>query len=254
MIGAKSIFRGVQAFALALTLTAGATAPAWAFGPESLRDALSGFRQSTPSSLPVAHYVSQQGDAFTLDRSQARPLLKFDDSTEVYALKAQPAPRGDVIYMNDLGQPVLRATRLGGLTLFTPDAPGGTAAALAGGALALRLAPIGPQQLFERLAQASARATHAARRLIPFEAEASPVSSALMADAAQVAAEAVVRLSHRPEARGPLARLSKVRLVEGRKAGASLVSQGVMEITVAPADGLAGRPSSDRIMAAVGLR
>nr|QQZ52104.1 DUF4908 domain-containing protein [Phenylobacterium glaciei] len=46
--------------------------------------------------------------------------------------EAPAAPRGDIIYKNDLGEPVLRATRLGGLTLFTPDRPGGTAAALAG--------------------------------------------------------------------------------------------------------------------------
>ena len=50
-----------------------------------------------------------------------------------------------------------------------------------------------------------------------------------------------------------MARLLKVRLVEGRKAGANFF-QGVMQITVAPADGLAGRPSSDRIMAAAGSR
>jgi hypothetical protein len=107
--------------------------------------------------------------------------------------------------------------------------------------------------LFERLAQASARATRAARRLIPFEADASPASSALMADAAIIASEAVIRLAHKPEARPALARLLKVRLVEGRKSGAAL-SLGVMQITVAPADGLAGRPSSDRIMAVAGAR
>jgi hypothetical protein len=256
MIGARSTYPGASVFALALVLASLCADPAHAMGPESLRESLFGLRPSMPDrsqTLPVARYISQQGEAFTLDRSQARPLLKFEDNPEVWALKAQPAPRGDVLYMNDQGEPVLRATRLGGLTLFTPDQPGGTAAALAGPSMALRLAPLGPQQLLERLAQASARATRAARRLIPFEADSSPASSAVMADAAVVASEAVVRMARKPEARPILARLLKVRLVEGRRAGASF-NQGVMQITVAPADGLAGRPSSDRIMAVAGSR
>ncbi|WP_340647052.1 DUF4908 domain-containing protein, partial [Phenylobacterium sp.] len=112
---------------------------------------------------------------------------------------------------------------------------------------------LGPQQLLERLAQASARATRAARRLIPFEADASPESSALVADAALVTSEAVIRLSKRPGGQDLLARFSKVKLVEGHRPGAA-VHQGVMRITITPDDGLAGRPSSDRIMAAAGSR
>jgi hypothetical protein len=244
----------VAAFAVAMAmLSAG---PAAAMGPGSLRDNLFGARPSSQDqrvSLPVARYVSQEGDVFILDRSQPRPLLKFEDSSEVWVLRPQPAPRGDVLYMNDVGEPMLRATRLGGLTLFTEDRPGGTAAALAGMSGALRLAQLGPQQLLERLAQASAKATRAARRLISFEADASPGSSAITADAAMVAAEAVTRIARRPDAKTLLARIGKVRLVEGRKASATL-QQGVIEITVAPADGLAGRPSSDRIMAVAASR
>lgn len=258
MIGARSTHSckaaSVAAFAaMALAVSA---APAWAMGAGSLRENLFGGRPSAQdqrNSLPVARYVSQEGDVFTLDRSQPRPLLKFDDNPEVWVLRPQPAPRGDVIYMNDLGDPVLRATRLGGLTLFTPDRPGGTAAAVAGVGGALRLAPLGPQQLLERLAQASAKATRAARRLIPFEADASPGSSAITADAAMIAAEAVTRIARRADAKTILGRIGKIRLVEGRKASASL-QQGVIEIMVSPADGLAGRPSSERIMAAAGTR
>jgi hypothetical protein len=158
-----------------------------------------------------------------------------------------------VIYKNDLGEPMLRATRLGGLTVFTPSRPGGSPAALLGGGSALRLPQLSPQALLERLAQASARATRAARRLIPFEADASPASSAVVADAASVTAEAVVRMSRRPDGRYLLSRFTKVKLVEGRKPSA--VVQGTeMRITVSPADGLAGRPSSDKIMQAAGSR
>ena len=51
------------------------------------------------------------------------------------------------------------------------------------GELAQRTRQVGPQMLLERLAQASARASRAAKRLIPFDAEAGPVSSAVIADA-----------------------------------------------------------------------
>ncbi|MET0274645.1 MAG: DUF4908 domain-containing protein [Phenylobacterium sp.] len=224
---------------------------ATAAGPESLRDGLFGKRPTDGRQFtapPVARYVSEDGDGFTLDRSQPRPLLKFDNSYEVWVLQPQAAPRGDVIYKNDLGEPVLRATRLGGITVFTDQRPGGSAAALAGDGPPLRLGPLSPQALLERLAQASRRASRAARRLVPFEAEATPASSALIADAAMVTSEAVVRMTQRPDGRRMLARFSKVRLAEGRRASAQ-IAQGVLHVTVAPPQGMAGRPSSERIVA-----
>lgn len=243
----------LKAIVAATVVAAGAlglAGPAWS-APESLREGLFGGRSPDGRSFaapPVARYVSEDGQAFILDRTQSRPLLKFENSPEVWALSPQPAPRGDVIYKNDLGEPVLRATRLGGVTVFTDTRPAGSAAALAGGALPLKLAPLGPQALLERLAQATLRASRAARRLITFEAEATPASSALIADAAAVTAEAVVRLSRRSDGKRLLAQFNKVTLVAGAKPSAS-VQKGVIRITVAPADGLAGRPSSDRIVA-----
>lgn len=235
---------------IAVAALAAAAPPAHA-GAEILRQGLFGAkplpgRGVTP---PIARYVSQDGDGFILDRSQPRPMLKFDSSPEIWALRPHPAPRGDIIYKNDLGEPVLRATRLGGLTIFTDARPGGSPAALAGGGQPLRLPQLTPQALFQRLTQASARATRAARRLIYFEADATPESSALMADAAMITAEAVVRMSRDPNGRSMLSRFNQVRLVSGSKADAS-VKKGVMRIVVSPADGVAGRPSSDRIMAA----
>jgi hypothetical protein len=230
---------------------------AYAGPPESLREHLFGRPPSegrVSAAPPVARYVSEDGDAFVLDRSQGRPFLKFDSSPEVWALQPQPGPRGDVIYKNDLGEPILRATRLGGVTVFTDQRPEGSAAALAGGGDPLRLGVLGPQALLERLAQASARASRAARRLIPFDADATPASSALIADAAVVASEAVVRLSRIAEGRAILARIRHVELVEGKKPQAKLAKTGSLQITVAPAQGLAGRPSSERIVAAASER
>jgi len=234
----------------AAALAAACASPAVA-GPENLREGLFGHGgfDARPLSAPtIARYVSQDGDGFVLDRTQGRVLLKFDNSPEVWVLAPHPAPRGDIIYKNDQGEPVLRATRLGGVTVFTDQRPDGSAAALAGGGAPLRLAPLGPQALLERLAQASARASRAARRLIPFDADASPASSALIADAAVVASEAVVRLTRRSDGRRVLSRLRQVKLAEGRSASVELV-RGALQITVAPAQGMAGRPSSERILA-----
>lgn len=221
-------------------------------GPEPLREGLFGLRPPSndgrqSAAPPIARYVSEDGDVFVLDLSQGAPLLKYDNSFEVWALKPQPGPRGDTIYKNDLGEPVLRATRVGGVTIFTDDHPAGEAAAVAGASGPLRLLMLGPQALAERLLQASARASHAARRLIPFEAEASPSSSALIADAAMVTSEAVVRIAKRGDAHRLLDKIMKVRLVAGRKPQAQ-IDGGVLQVTVNPPQGLGGRPSSERIV------
>lgn len=248
MTGEPTASRIAVLAALLAALAAGFAGPAAA--QESLREGLFGRHAGSGRQAPappVARYVAEDGRMFVLDRTQGRPLLKFEDSPEVWALQPMPAPRGDVIYKNDLGEPVLRATRLGGLTVFTDARPQGTAAALAGDGPPLRLAPIGPQALLERLAQASLRASRAARRTILFEAEATPASSALIADAATVTSVAVVRMSRRNDGRAVLAQFRKVLLVEGRRPAAEIEDE-VLTITVAPAQGLAGRPSSERIV------
>lgn len=248
MTGEPQASRKRVLLALLAALAGGFATPALA--QEGLREGLFGRnagpgRQIQPP--PVARYVSEDGRVFVLDRSQSRPLLKFEDSPEVWALQPMPAPRGDVIYKNDLGEPVLRATRLGGVTVFTDARPGGAAAALAGDGTPLRLPPLGPQALLERLAQASLRASRAARRTILFEAEATPASSALIADAATVTSVAVTRMARRKDSRVLLGQFSKVVLVEGKKPHAA-IRDDILRITVAPAHGLAGRPSSDLII------
>jgi len=240
--------KGALAGALLVSLVC-AAAPASAQG---LRDSLFPHHRAfdgRPSGAPVVgRYVSEDGDVFILDMSQGGPpLLKFENSFEVWALRAQPGPRGDTIYKNDLGETMLRATRLGGMTVFTDDQPGGEAAAVAGAGNPLRLNPLDAQALLDRLGQASARASRAARRLIPFEAEATPSSSALIADAAMVTSEAVVRMTKKPNSHRLLDKILKVRLTPGRKASAQ-IDQGVLQVVVAPPMGLAGRPSSERII------
>jgi hypothetical protein len=202
----------------------------------------------------VARYRVDEGGVFILDRTSRHPLLRFEDSSEVWVLTAARGPRGDMIFSNDEGQLFLRMTRLGGVTVFTPRRPEGSAAAVAGAAIPFRLASVGVLGLYQRLLQASVRCSRAAGRLIGFEApDADPASDALIADAASVAGDAIVALSNRSGGRAILARVAKVDIEHGRQPGAYLRG-GVVIITVTPAEGFGGRPSSMRILAAVESR
>lgn len=214
-----------------------------------LRDALFGASPNASRRVappPVARYVSETGEEFVLDRTAPRPLLRFESSNEVWALSPQAGPRGDVIYKNDLGEPMLRATKLGGLTLFTRERPEGLAVAVSGTSPPIRLPAMGPNLLLQRLAQASGRASKAAGRLIPFGADATPQSAALIADAAGLAADAFVRLSHSQSGRAATGQIQKIYVAQGKRPDAA-VSKGVLIVTVTQQLGHAGRPSSQRI-------
>jgi hypothetical protein len=199
-----------------------------------------------PQYPPVGRYVAAQGEAFVLDRSSKSALLKFEDEAEVFALHPRPGARGDVIWHNDIGQPVLRSTRLGGLTLFTLDRPTGTPAAFTAPTSQLKPRGLSPAGLLQSLAQASAKASRAARRLLPFEApQVQRGEEPLYADAAQVAAEGVVLAASSRQGRSVLARIRRVRFTVGSTPSAT-VNRDTLDIVLAPEKGLAGRPSSKR--------
>lgn len=221
--------------------------------PHSLRDALLGHKgpgeARRVAAPPVARYVSEAGGGFVFDQAASQPLMKFDNSAEVWVLSPQPASRGDVIYRNDLGEPVLRVTKLGGVILFTDDAPMGAAAALSGRASSIQPpAVLSIASLFQRLAIATARASRAAQHDIEFATvqDARPETSVLIADSATVTAEAFERAARRGD-RSILAKIARVLLAEGRKPSAQM-KEGSLIITYAPGQGLAGRPSSKRII------
>jgi hypothetical protein len=199
-----------------------------------------------PPPPPVARYVSESGEAFTLDRSTAKPMLRFDGSNEIWVLEPQTGARGDTLYKNDAGRVILRDTKVGGLIVFTPLRREGAAAALAGESRPIRLVPVDPKALLRRLLNASAVTSRATKRQIQFDAEATPASSALIADAALVTADALLRMSTTPAGRLQLDRVKRVFLTEGPRSGAVL-REGVLIVVVTPRLGLGGRPSSERV-------
>ncbi|NEX92161.1 DUF4908 domain-containing protein [Caulobacter sp. 17J65-9] len=241
--------------ALLLAAACACMATPCAAGPDTLREALFGSKSEDGREHrhdpEVARYTAETGATFILDRSQRRALLKFDRSGEIWALQAAPAPRGDTIFKNDIGQPVLRATRLGGLTLFTRDAPTGVAVAVAGEAPAFVVPAMTPQALVQHLARASGRASKAAKRLVPFRASDVPAGAEfVVADAANLAAEAITRLAASNSGRRLVDEIKGVRITVGRRPDVRL-DDGLLRIVVAPKDGVAGRPSSLRIVHAV---
>ncbi len=246
--------RRVLFFCMAASF-AGSAVPALA-GPLSLGDALHGREDSRRGAAPpVARYVAETGSSFVIDRSSDRILLlKFENSPEVWVLDPHAAPRGDTIYKNDLGEPVLRATRLGGMTLFTDKQPGGAAAAMTGESSPLRLAMIGPAELIHRIRVAAARAGRAAQRQIDIEFAADSDSAPLIADAALVLSDAVIRIAARADGRKLLGNFGKIRIEAGKKPSVKISDHRVLEIHVTPSMGLAGRPSSERIAYATGAR
>jgi hypothetical protein len=221
--------------------------------PHSLRDALLGHKgpaEARRVAAPtVGRYVSENGGAFIFDQAAHQPLMKFDNSAEVWVLSAQPASRGDIIYRNDLGEPVLRVTKLGGMILFTDDAAMGAAAALSGRASSIQPPAMLSFKVFvQRVAIAAARASRAAQHDIEFSTvqDPTPETSVLAADSATVVAEAFERMARKGD-RSVISRIVRVLLAEGRKPAAA-VKDGALTITYSPDQGLAGRPSSKRII------
>lgn len=199
----------------------------------------------------IARYVIDEGGAFTLDLSQRPPLIKFEDNPEIIVLNAARGPRGDNIYRDDTDEVVLRATKLGGMTVFRPRRPEGAAASLDGPAPSLRLSPLGPVALYQRLVQDSVRCSRLAQHLVGFDAPSvDAASDAVVADAALTTTVAVAAAAAHPGGRLALARLLRVEFVKGSRAGAAF-QNGVLTITVNPGQGIAGRPSSKRIAQAL---
>lgn len=198
----------------------------------------------------VGRYMSDSGSTFILDRSGPAALFRFEHSTEVWALRPTPGPGGDIIYKNDLDQPVVRMSRLGGLTVFTAQRPMGSPASLQGEGAPFHPPPLTPQALLQIMIRDSARASRSADRLIPFNADASPGSEFVMADAAGIAAEALVQMAAIREGKPLVDRVKQVRLQVGRHPEVKFHG-GVVIIVIEPKAGLAGRPSSGRIARAI---
>lgn len=218
----------------------------------SLRDRLFG-RGSRREESAVGVFTTQGGPSFVLDQTGSRPMLRYEGSSEIWVLRPAAGVRGDIYYRNDVGEVVLRATRLGGLTLYTASSPGGMACALDRAAQPLRMRQHDVRTLFRHLLLEAARGGMAARRQ-GLEISAHDVdenSAAIVGDTATVTVDAIVRVAARDNGRERLTNLETIVIDFGtapnvRREGTRLI------VTVTPRLGPAGRPSSARVMRALG--
>lgn len=246
----QTLCRALCLLIIALCLPVAGVAQAQA--ERTLRDSLIG--RATPNdgrtNAPptVARFTTDRGASFVLDRSRRNPLIQFDGDSEVWALTPTPGPMGDIIFKNDLGEPVLKATRWGGMILFSKDRPTGDPVAVAGRAEAFEPGHMSPSQLFQHLVRTSKKASAALSRLVRFEADVqTPGADYLFADAATVTADAIVEMSATTKGRKLLAPVQEVKLIEGRPPSAWVEGDTLM-LKLDLSKGWGGRPSSKRVM------
>ena len=212
-------------------------------------EALRSRRPTSPALPPVGRYVTESGEGFILDRSGRHPLVRFERRDETWVLRPSAAPRGDVIYRNDAGEQVLRITQNGGITVYTRRAPGGSPASYNGSGPSLTPPTLGPMLLFRLMAQRSAMVSQAVGRLVEVNLGGQQ-SEALCVEALIVTTEAVIRIARSPTARQYIADLRSITIVEGSRAGVTYAG-GRLTVTVNPRQGMAGRPSSARVIRAI---
>ena len=197
----------------------------------------------------TGRYQSESGESFVFDRSGPRPLFRFQTRNEVWALRANAAPRGDTIYRNDAGAQILRVTSAGGVTLYSVRAPNGSPASRVGPAAALERPLLGPVQLANLMLQRSFMLSRALGRQVVVQLDGEE-DEALCIDALMVTTDAVLRMAGSPSTRSELSRLRAVTITEGRSASV-VYSNGDLRVTVQPNQGVSGRPSSTRVIRAM---
>ena len=199
---------------------------------------------------PPGRYVAATGQGFILGRQGSLTLLRFDRSNETWVLRASSAPRGDTIYRNDAGEQVLRVTSSGGMTLYSSRSPGGSPVSNAGGtAPSLEPQALGPVQLFNLMTRRSSLISDAVGRLVQINVYGDE-SEALCVEALIVTTDTVIRIARSPSAKPFLDRMRVITVVEGNRSAVTY-QRGELRIVVDPSRGIAGRPSSARIIRAI---
>lgn len=206
--------------------------------------------QSVTRTVPSpGRYVSETGQSFHLGREGSVTLLRFENTNETWALRPSSAPRGTTVYRNDAGNQVLRVTASGAITVYTSRHPGGSPASQVGPAINLAPPSLGPVQMFNLMTRRSGMVSEHVGRLVRINVDGEQ-SVALCIEALIVTTDAVIRIARSPSARPFLDRLRSITIVEGSRATVSYYN-GDLRIVVDPRRGIAGRPSSARVIRAI---
>jgi hypothetical protein len=204
-----------------------------------------GAQKSMPPSATV--YEDAASQRFTFQQQGGnRGILKPEDSQEVMALRAEQAQRGDTYWKDDTGKTVLKQSEQGSVTSFIDSDNGSPASFVAYGPT------VGPPlggSLAAKSKDVAAQLTKlAGHEVTVFGALAFANNEAWAVDALDNL------LLGAQQANGPagrvVTRLNSVRLELAKSASVSF-KDGELVLNVNPADGYAGRPSSDAIAKAL---
>lgn len=196
---------------------------------------------------PVMYEDTATRRRFVLDRSGAEPLLKFDDDPEVFALRSTTAQRGDDFLRSDAGRLVLRVTELGNVIAFFGDS-NGAPAATTGSAAPLDRPPLATSLSDKVKAASRDLGTLAGHEVTVFGAGEFAGAEAWAADALLVAVLGVERAKGLEAGSGD--KLRALRLTRAAAPAADF-KDGELVLSVNPAEGYAGRPSSEAIALAL---
>ena len=219
--------------------------------PQGLGDMLR--RPDVGAQAPVAARYVVENLTFTFDRSV--PSLRFENGSEIIVLVRQAAPQGGAIYLNDIGEPVLKVSGLGGMTLFTAQRPQGIPVQFLAVAPPIRLESLRPGVSVSFWMQGvSSRITRlmGMKRQVAVLVDIDPKTSLnLVIDAITLAEEAFRKNAQRDRTKVRMGHIDTILVKDEGRGPAVRVVGDTLEITIDPAKGLAGRPSSERIARAL---
>src|SRR5690606_6456347 len=138
----------------------------------------------------------------------------------------------DMLYRNDAGELVLRITRSGGLTLYSPSEPAGSPASLTGPAERLRSQGLSMNQLSGYLLSQSLTASNAVGHLVEIDVRlVTPGAYAVLLDVVPIAVQSIVRMARSSNLREAARRVRIIQIVEGPVAAVAYRG-GILRITI----------------------
>ncbi len=185
---------------------------------------------------------------FELDHQGDQVRLRFSGSDEVFYLISEAAPLGDRVLKYDTGDPALRVTGWGGVTLYTPDAKTGVPAEYSDVIGNLNPPPVAARDV-KRFAAGLAKEvdTHA-DIAVGFAADWDELSRSepvriLACDAMRNASYALEQQATGAGRNSLSEAVHVVHILEGNSASA-VVHRGILTVTIVPKLGPSARPSS----------
>jgi len=215
--------------------------------------AADGFAQSNPFRRMLGQEVQvverslwfERADGrggFVFDRTAAIPLILPDEGEEIYAVERARASGGGVVWLTDTGRVLLRRSNLGGWTFFPADRPDGVIVEPVGQAQSLNAMPADERDLEAAANDMVEQLARLSRNEIRAELTAlNPLGDAYMIDTMAMVERAAERAPRRA-----LRSLVVVRMGVGEAPRVRFDGE-VLDISIEPESGYAGRPSSASI-------